>query len=110
MSNIELCRKLFKIMEDGIKSASEESLFKVQTIEDYFTLRTLFMIEFYDVKTAEKYSTLFREFEEKAVTHKFFFHALGNMLDCKQVYLINNSSERIDCIRQLVKGLNEVKL
>tara|TARA_Y100000310_G_C20641224_1_gene794031 strand:+ start:860 stop:1195 length:336 start_codon:yes stop_codon:yes gene_type:complete len=109
MKNIEFCKKLFQRLLDA-----DDQIDKF-IIMDFFSLKTIQLLEDYDVNIAEKYSQLFKEFEEDCTKFKklkeiqMYFFSLANLLDNKYFFLENtNKKERTDNIYDYVKNLKEI--
>lgn len=87
MNNIKFCEKLFDIFAD----VSDYYKF---IIMDYYSLKVIQLLEFYDEKTSEEYSKLFQRFMEicknstKLNKYEMFFYALNNLLENKYLFIV----------------------
>ena len=104
--NIELCRKLFE------KMCREDDDFA--TIVDYFSLKTLQLLEDHDVDVAERYCNLFRKFSgtlSKTKLNRFegFFYALSNLLENRWYFMeaMNNEKGVIEYLKRLKKVIED---
>lgn len=94
-NNIKFCERLFgKLKQSGDKTDDF-------VILDYFSMKTIQLLEDYDISIAERYSIMFRQFEEECEKSKklkeyaVFFFALINLLECKHFYFVNNDKKEL---------------
>ena len=89
MTNIEFCRSLFRKLENSQDKADDF------IILDFFGIKTIQLLEDYDINILYQYIDLFRDFEEKCERVKKlkdyngFFFALINILENKGYYFEN---------------------
>ena len=93
--NIEFCRNLFRKLKNSQDKADEF------IILDFFSLKTIQLLEDYDVNIAFHYIDLFREFEEecekneKLKEYSVFFFSLINILENKEYFFENMDKKEL---------------
>ena len=107
--NIEFCKSLFNKLKNSQDKADEF------VILDYFSLKTIQLLERYKISVIEQYTSLFREFEEeceknaKIKQYSVFFFSLVNLLENKYYYFLNdNKQELMENVENYVKHLKEI--
>ena len=93
--NIEFCKNLFRKLKNAQDKADEF------IILDYFSLKTIQLLEEYDINEVFEYIDLFRDFEEqcdknnKLKEYSVFFFSLVNILENKEYYFENNDKKEL---------------
>lgn len=108
-TNIEFCRNLFEKLINADDKADEF------IVLDYFSLKTIQLLEDYDGNEVWKYTDLFRDFEErcsrirKLKRYEVFFFSLMSLLENKYYYFLNDDeSERMENIKNYVNHLKSI--
>ena len=107
--NIEFCKNLFRKLKNSQDKADEF------IILDYFSLKTIQLLEDYKISVVEEYTALFREFEEeceknaKIEGYSVFFFSLINLLENKYYYFLNDDKkELMENVENYVKHLKSI--
>lgn len=107
--NLKFCENLFEKLRISQDKADDF------VILDYFSLKTIQLLEKYDINIVNNYITLFRTFEEECERNKklkeyaIFFFALINLLENKYFYIINSDKkELMENVGNYVKHLKSI--